>query len=111
MAFFTRLAVTIALAVTLVNAAPAMKARDQVVPMTTLTYTRVEWSLIPNSPYMTETTFPFTVTWVQPVSSSHREPDIASLPIDNSRLLKIHRQPRRRSSIANIEGFIMRNRI
>ncbi|KAK0487747.1 hypothetical protein IW261DRAFT_637918 [Armillaria novae-zelandiae] len=111
MASFTRLAVALALAVTLVKAAPAMEARDQVIPMTTMTFTRVEWTLIPNSPYLTTTASPFTVTWVQPVLSSYRRPDCASLPIDNSRLLKMHRQRRRRSSIADMKGFIMQNEI
>ncbi|PBK75163.1 hypothetical protein ARMSODRAFT_951246 [Armillaria solidipes] len=74
MAFFTRLAVALALAVTLVNAAPAMEARDQVVPMTTMTYTRVEWTLIPNSPYLTTTAFPFTVTQFSTVNNAETTP-------------------------------------
>ncbi|KAK0504298.1 hypothetical protein EDD18DRAFT_1132840 [Armillaria luteobubalina] len=74
MASFTRLAVALALAVTLVNAAPAMEARDEVVPMTTMTFTRVEWTLIPNSPYLTTTAFPLTVTQFSTVKNAQATP-------------------------------------
>ncbi|KAK0202077.1 hypothetical protein DFS33DRAFT_1046322 [Desarmillaria ectypa] len=74
MAFFTRLAITLTLAATLVNAAPAMEARNQVVPVTTMTFTKIEWTLIPNSPYLTTTAFPFTVTQFSTVKDAQATP-------------------------------------
>ncbi|KAG7445676.1 uncharacterized protein BT62DRAFT_1076760 [Guyanagaster necrorhizus] len=74
MTYFTRLAIALTLAATLVNAAPAMEERGEVIPMSTLTFTRIEWTLIPTSPYLTTTEFPFTVTQFSTVENAQATP-------------------------------------